>query len=137
MRLPEPNETVVLSTAIDAALAQVEAELATSPHAYVRAWTPKGQRFLFCLQGKVHSAGALAEIGLPPQDIPLALFAFNLGIELGQLLLVAVLLALGLLWRRLPSARWTLPGVARLLPTYLIGTLAAYWCLERTVGLGG
>ena len=60
MRLPEPNETVVLSTAIDAALAQVEAELATSPHAYVRAWTPKGQRFLFCLQGKVHSAGALA-----------------------------------------------------------------------------
>lgn len=80
-------------------------------------------------------AGALAEIGLPPQEIPLALFAFNLGIELGQLLLVGLLLALGLLWRRLPSVQW--PGVARLLPIYLIGTLAAYWCLERTVGLGG
>lgn len=60
MRLPEPNESVELPTAIDAALEMVERELTRNPHGYVRAWTPKGQRFLFCLQGKVHSAGALA-----------------------------------------------------------------------------
>lgn len=106
------------------------------PPSWLARW-PASMAVAFGLLHGLGFAGALAEIGLPPQDIPLALFAFNLGIELGQLLLVAVLLALGLLWRRLPSARWTLPGVARLLPIYLIGTLAAYWCLERTVGLGG
>ena len=43
-------------------------------------------------------AGALAEVGLPRGEIPLALFAFNLGIEFGQLMLVAVLLVLARLW---------------------------------------
>ncbi|HEY0915138.1 MAG TPA: HupE/UreJ family protein [Solimonas sp.] len=79
-------------------------------------------------------AGALSEVGLPQGEIPLALLAFNLGIELGQVLLVIVLLALGLAWRRLPAtAQGPLP---RLLPVYLIGALAAYWSLERVSGLG-
>lgn len=106
------------------------------PPSWLARW-PATMAVAFGLLHGLGFAGALAEIGLPPREIPLALFAFNLGIELGQLLLVGLLLVLGLLWRRLPPAPWAVPGVARLLPIYLIGTLAAYWCLERTVGLGG
>ena len=106
------------------------------PPSWLARW-PATMAVAFGLLHGLGFAGALAEIGLPPREIPLALFAFNLGIELGQLLLVGLLLVLGLLWRRLPPAPWAVPGVARLLPIYLIGTLAAYWCLERTAGLGG
>lgn len=77
-------------------------------------------------------AGALADIGLPEGEIPLALLAFNLGIELGQLLVVAGLLGLGLAWRRMPTI--LKPELERALPAYLIGSLAAYWCLERAGG---
>lgn len=94
---------------------------------------PAAMAVAFGLLHGLGFAGALAEIGLPQQEIPLALFAFNLGIELGQVLLVLVLLMLGWAWNRLPQ-RW--PELARLLPVYLIGTLAAYWCLERVQGLG-
>src|SRR4029079_9573173 len=51
-------------------------------------------------------AGALAEAGLPPGDIPLALVSFNAGIELGQLAFVATVLAAAAL-----AARW-LPAAA-------------------------
>jgi hypothetical protein len=85
-------------------------------------------------------AGALAEVGLPAGDIPLALFAFNLGIEIGQLMLVASLLGLARLW---VMAGWHRHGLAptriiastTLLPSYLIGSLAAFWCIERAVVL--
>jgi hydrogenase/urease accessory protein HupE len=73
-------------------------------------------------------AGALAEAGLPPGDIPLALVSFNGGIELGQLAFVgAVLTAGSLLGRWLPAiaARSTRPAV------YAMGVLSAYWCFER------
>jgi hypothetical protein len=73
-------------------------------------------------------AGALTQAGLPPGEIPLALFAFNLGIELGQLVAVAALLAALAAPRaaRLRAPRW----LARA-PAYAIGTLAAALVLER------
>ncbi len=77
-------------------------------------------------------AGALAEAGLPHGEIPLALFAFNLGIELGQLAFVVIVLAglrlLGPLLQRLPA--WT----ARV-PIYGMGSLAAFWCFDRASAL--
>lgn len=77
-------------------------------------------------------AGALAEIGLPQGDIPLALFSFNLGIEIGQLLFVFVILFLGRLLRSQlqkirPPFSWA--------PVYLIGCLSVYWCMERAAAL--
>lgn len=74
-------------------------------------------------------AGALAELGLPDGDIPLALFGFNCGVELGQLMFVAVVGAGLFLVSR---ARVPIPrrGIA-----YGIGTLAAYWTCERVVAL--
>jgi len=77
-------------------------------------------------------AGALAEVGVPAGEIPLSLLAFNLGVEAGQLLLVAAALAL---------ARAAHPGPAggtvltRVVPAYIIGSLAACWCIERTMVL--
>ncbi|MET0776748.1 MAG: HupE/UreJ family protein [Pseudomonas mandelii] len=86
----------------------------------------------FCF-GLLHGfgfAGALAEIGLPQRDLPLALFTFNVGVEIGQLMFVAVVLGLrALLLRcRLPQ-----PALlyARPIASYGLGTLAAFWFFER------
>ncbi|MDH3993941.1 MAG: HupE/UreJ family protein [Gammaproteobacteria bacterium] len=73
-------------------------------------------------------AGALAETGLPQDNVPLALLFFNVGIEIGQIAFIAVVLALWYLLRR-PLAAWQ----DRLLPVpvYVLGALSAMWCIER------
>lgn len=77
-------------------------------------------------------AGALAEIGLPGEDIPWALFSFNAGIEAGQLAFVALVLAgAAALTPRLRDA----PGWLRRAPVHAMGGLAAYWCLDRAAAL--
>jgi hydrogenase/urease accessory protein HupE len=77
-------------------------------------------------------AGALREVGLPPGDVPLALFSFNLGIEIGQLAFVAVVLAISAGLRALRIA-WP-PWMLRI-PLYTMGSLAAFWCFERAAAL--
>ena len=77
-------------------------------------------------------AGALSEIGLPQADIPLALLAFNIGIELGQLAFVAVVLLVWAGARALPVV-W--PSWSPYVPAYGIGTLAAFWFVERVFGI--
>jgi hypothetical protein len=77
-------------------------------------------------------AGALTEIGLPAGEIPLALFAFNCGIEIGQLLFVAVALTAAAALRALPID-WPTP--ARLAPAYTIGGLAAFWVWQRLLAM--
>ena len=77
-------------------------------------------------------AGALAELGLPQHAIPLALFSFNVGIELGQLAFVAVILVLRLLLAR-PIEQ--APAWLVRVPVYGMGTIAVYWCLDRASGL--
>jgi hydrogenase/urease accessory protein HupE len=74
-------------------------------------------------------AGALSEVGLPPNEIPLALLLFNLGVEAGQLAFVALALAAIALIRRVDGhpPRW-----APLVPPYAIGSLAMFWVVERT-----
>jgi hypothetical protein len=73
-------------------------------------------------------AGALADVGLLQADIPIALLFFNVGVELGQLLFVAVVLAGRWLLLRLPVS-W--PAWAAYAPVYLIGVTGAYWVIER------
>ena len=79
-------------------------------------------------------AGALTEIGLPQGDIPLALFAFNLGVEAGQLIFIAAVMGAVWLvgWFKFPAV---VAGHARLATTYAIGIMAAYWFIERLTGL--
>jgi hydrogenase/urease accessory protein HupE len=77
-------------------------------------------------------AGALSEVGLPPTEIPLALFSFNVGIELGQLLFVAAILLLIQGLQRLPLS-W--PSWSRALPAYGIGSFAIFWLCERVMAV--
>ena len=76
-------------------------------------------------------AGALAEIGLPQGEIASALLAFNIGVEAGQLLVVAALGALlAVLTRAAPRAETP----ALRLATYGIGITGSFWLIERVVG---
>jgi len=80
-------------------------------------------------------AGALQQVGLPEGEIPLALFAFNVGIELGQLAFVALVLVT---WAAVRAVPFEWPRWASRVPAYGIGTLAAYWFFERAADtLGG
>ena len=74
-------------------------------------------------------AGALTEVGLPPQDIPPALLFFNLGVEVGQLTFVMAVVAVMAGFNRFGPDR--VPRWLGWVPTYSIGTLASFWCLER------
>ena len=78
-------------------------------------------------------ASALTEIGLPRGDIPLALFAFNVGVEIGQLTFIgAVLSALACAkWMALPAA---VERQAVRVAAYAIGIVAAFWFIERLAG---
>ncbi len=86
--------------------------------------------FLFGLLHGFGFAGALADIGLPKDDRVLALFSFNVGVELGQLAIVAIALIIIAGIRRV--APQTLRGI-NLALAYAIGTLATYWFVERLV----
>ncbi len=86
--------------------------------------------FAFGLLHGFGFASALADIGLPQGDVPPALFAFNVGIEAGQLGFIAAVLTLRGLVRRLPiPAHWS--ALMRPAATFAIGTMAAFWFVER------
>jgi hydrogenase/urease accessory protein HupE len=86
--------------------------------------------FLFGLVHGLGFAGALKEIGLPENHLPIALLTFNVGVEIGQLLTVAVA---WLVWR----AASHLPALQRLRTVLLygIGSVAAWWSWLRIVAL--
>lgn len=90
--------------------------------------------FLFGLLHGMAFAGALANIGLPKDAAPAALLLFNVGVELGQLLFIAVTLA-GLSMLRFALERAGRAPVAWVsqAPVYLIGGISAYWLIERTL----
>jgi hypothetical protein len=90
--------------------------------------------FTFGLVHGLGFAGALAEIGVPQNEVPLALLMFNVGVETGQVLFVVVVsLLLAGLHRLHGSSALTL---ARATP-YAIGGVAAFWTLQRLAGSFG
>ena len=86
--------------------------------------------FLFGLLHGFGFAGALAEIGLPTQAVPLALLFFNLGVEAGQLIFIVGVLSLAWAWRRI---RAPVPPSWRLITAYGLGSTSAFWVIERTL----
>jgi hydrogenase/urease accessory protein HupE len=88
--------------------------------------------FLFGLLHGLGFASALQDVGLPENNIPLALFLFNVGVEAGQLAFVFVMLFLMAGIRR---TRFQLPQWSYKLPAYMIGTMAMYWFIERVAGI--
>ena len=90
--------------------------------------------FLFGLLHGFGFASGLSTTGMPKVELPLALLFFNVGVELGQLVFVAMALALERSFRVL-EIRW--PRAVEALPGYAVGSLGAYWTIQRTVILIG
>ena len=86
--------------------------------------------FAFGLLHGLGFAGALAEIGIPANSIPLALLFFNIGVEVGQLLFIAVVFAATRILFILAANRTDLRRAA-MVPAYMIGGLASFWVFER------
>lgn len=95
-----------------------------------RRW-PALVAFLFGLVHGLGFAGALQEIGLPQNHLAIALLTFNLGVEAGQLLVVAASYGV---WRLI--ARWPVAWHARTPILYAMGSVAAYWSWTRLITLG-
>jgi len=87
--------------------------------------------FTFGLLHGFGFAGALSQVGLPHNEIPLALLMFNVGVELGQLMFVMLMLGIIVALGRL-RVQW--PAWSRQLPAYAIGSMAALWLIQRVSG---
>jgi hydrogenase/urease accessory protein HupE len=88
--------------------------------------------FTFGLLHGFGFAGALSEVGLPQNAIPVALLFFNVGVEVGQLLFIASVFAVVALGRQVANSM-SLPRLTwawRLSP-YAIGSVAAFWVIQR------
>ena len=93
------------------------------------------QRYPWIVAFTFGLAGALAEVGLPQNAIPLALLFFNVGVEIGQLLFIAAVLIVIAVGRMLKTGmQVAVPEWLRRAPPYFIGTLASYWVFERISG---
>lgn len=90
--------------------------------------------FSFGLLHGLGFAAALSEIGLPDNAVPLALAFFNIGVEIGQLIFVFAFVMVGWVLSRV---RFDIPFVWKKIPPYLIGSLASFWVIERTIGFWG
>ena len=90
--------------------------------------------FAFGLLHGFGFASGLTAMGLPQDEIPLALLFFNVGVELGQLAFVFLVLTLMRSFRTL-DIRW--PRWAELVPGYAVGSLGALWFIGRTAALLG
>jgi hydrogenase/urease accessory protein HupE len=90
--------------------------------------------FVFGLLHGFGFASGLSAMGLPKDEIPLALLLFNIGVELGQLAFVLLVVLLERSFRVL-ELRW--PVAIQRLPGYVVGTLGAFWTIQRTLVLVG
>lgn len=92
--------------------------------------------WLICgLFGLFHGLGfasALAQYGLPEHARIISLISFNIGVEIGQVLFMSSLLACALLLRFLPPK---ITRIAQLGSIWFIGTMGAYWFIERFLGI--
>ncbi len=128
---PPPVEAVIALSIVFLAY-----ELSLPPEAR----DPVAERFPWVVSfafGLIHGlgfAGALREIGLPEGDIPLALFSFNIGVELGQILFIVLVLTIGAASRRFYPEIKTRAGSLTRVASYGIGSLGAFWVIDRIAG---
>jgi hypothetical protein len=87
--------------------------------------------FAFGLLHGLGFAGVLAEMGLPDRHHLLALLAFNVGVELGQLAVLAIVSGALALWALRGGDRRTLVRPASL----VIAAIGLFWTVERALGL--
>jgi len=130
VHLPQPPVEATIALSILFLASELARRDANAGMALQRPWVVA---FAFGLLHGFGFAGALAEIGLPQGDIPLALLLFNLGVEAGQVAFVACVYPLLLLVRRIHC--W--PRWAGALPVYAVGAVSGFWWLQRMVPILG
>ena len=123
LRPPPVEAMIALSIVL------VAAEALHRRQTLARRW-PALVALLFGLVHGLGFAGALKEIGLPDNHLTAALFTFNVGVEIGQLLTVG---ASWLLWR--VAATWPKAAQARTVMLYGIGVMASYWSWLRVAAI--
>ena len=129
-RLPQaPVEAVIALSILFLAVEKLRGttDSITAKHTWIVA-------FVFGLLHGFGFAGALADIGLPKGNALLALLLFNLGVEIGQLAIVA--LGIVLIWA-VVSVRRSVPRPVFQAPLYVTGSLAAYWLVARVAAIVG
>jgi len=99
--------------------------------------------FVFGLLHGFGFAGALAEIGLPQQAIPLALVFFNVGVEVGQVIFIAGFFTLVWLLSKALMSKLSEPDISVNVwkqtlklsrpAAYVTGSLASFWMIERLI----
>lgn len=88
--------------------------------------------FTFGLLHGLGFASALSEVELPQSAIPVALLFFNLGVEIGQLCFIASIFAVMALARQITQrAGLSQPAWAWRVPAYAIGSISAFWIIQR------
>jgi hydrogenase/urease accessory protein HupE len=133
-----PGPPVEATIALSIMLVSVEILNARRGKPSLTARLPWLVAFSFGLLHGFGFAGALAQVGLPRHAIPIALLFFNLGVEVGQLAFVVAVLTAGRLFRTGIALRLEPAMVQRtvnrldVFAAYAIGTLAAFWLIERT-----
>jgi len=123
LRSPPVEATVALSILL------VTGEALRKRDTLSRRW-PALVAFVFGLVHGLGFAGALKNFGLPENHLSVALLTFNVGVEIGQLLIVAAAWIVYRTVRQFPVMEQ-----ARLATLYAIGTFAAYWSISRIVGI--
>lgn len=132
--VPQGAVEVAIAASIVALAVQLARRGEATPPRGLARW-PTSLPFAFGLLHGLGFAGALGALGLPQHAIPLALFGFNAGIELGQLALVALVLACVSGIARAPHLARS-PRARRLaadLPAHALGGLGMFWCLDRAL----
>ena len=132
VHVPQPPVEAAIALSIVFVAAEIVHGLQGRPGLTARA--PWVVAFVFGLLHGLGFAGALAEVGLPVGAVPLALALFNVGVEIGQLMFVAVVWATLMVLSRSPVSQraW-----ARALPPYAIGAIAMFWVIERVLAFSG
>jgi hydrogenase/urease accessory protein HupE len=90
--------------------------------------------FAFGLLHGFGFASGLTALGLSRREILPALLLFNVGVEIGQLIFVAIILGLERSFQAL-EVRWT--AWAHWIPAYTVGGLGAFWTIQRVAMLIG
>lgn len=132
---PPVEASIALSIVFLAAELRRAQQAGAAPVPASRPWL---LAFSFGLLHGLGFAGALKEIGLPEDGLAAALLQFNLGVEAGQLLFVAAVLALLALARRTLAMLALRPAAGlQALPAYGVGALAAFWFFQRLASAWG
>jgi hydrogenase/urease accessory protein HupE len=118
-----------VEAAIALSIVLVSAEALSNRDTVTRRW-PAIVAFLFGLVHGLGFAGALKEIGLPERHAPIALLTFNLGVEAGQLLVIALAWGVVLATRRLNGT-----AIVRKTALYAIGSVSVFWTFSRLMAI--